>query len=624
MLNFLKAKWTFIGLEAPIVSWLIVAVLLVGTITYWIWLVRIFLILKASLASAAQSVTKIQDSYPETKRNGLPTQAYEEADQCFEKSRILKPNWDHFSQNLVSRIEERNQQDYFWATEDASKSFDESTVIGSRLNISFCQALPGIITGIGLLFTFIAILIALLDVKLVNNRVQGIELLIQGLSGKFISSIAALFLATIHLFIEKIAFNQLREQCHRLAQILDSLFPRLTNAKILEDVRMQVAEQTNAMRNFNSSLAPALKASINEGVSPMLSQMANSIEGLNQLLRQSEAQKQESITGSIEKLLQDLQTSLIESINKMSRAFTETLSTNAQAEFSQVIESLSGTASLLNGMNAQFANTQKGMAELIDLAKMSTHEQFREGRLQVENLTSKLDEMLAHMTQRFESNAATTAGAAQEIMAQANSWSTQNGAQIEQMMTAYKQQAASVEELRQAFTASLGNFTEAIGKHGAVMGEMRQITNHFSAIATSVKEAVKESHTTHQSLQQVAAHTKIQAEHLAEANNQQEKILAKATEQQEKMWRDLQTNLVNYKDTFGQVEKTAGALLNEINGHLKNYTETTHSSFQQLVNLADNHFSNATNKLGASVEELDEVLGDLADTLARIPQNGNR
>ena len=49
-----------------------------------------------------------------------------------------------------------------------------------------------------------------------------------------------------------------------------------------------------------------------------------------------------------------------------------------------------------------------------------------------------------------------------------------------------------------------------------------------------------------------------------------------------------------------------------------------HSSFQQLINLADNHFSNATNKLGASVEELDEVLGDLADTLARIPQNGNR
>ena len=239
-------------------------------------------------------------------------------------------------------------------------------------------------------------------------------------------------------------------------------------------------------------------------------------------------------------------------------------------------------------------------------------------------MTSDLGKMLTQMTQQFESNSATTAGAAQEFMAQANSWSTQNGAQIEQMMTAYKQQSAGVEELRQAFTASLGNFTEAIGKHGAVMNDMRQITSQFSAVAASVKEAIRETQATQKSLQQVAAHTETQAKHLAEANKQQEEILAKANERQEKMWRDLQSNLVNYKNTFEQVAKTAGELLNQINGHLKNYTDTTHSSFQQLVNLADNHFSNATNKLGASVEELGEVLGDLADTLARIPQNGKR
>ena len=128
MLNFLKAKWTFIGLEAPIVSWLIVAVLLVGAITYWVWLIRIFLILKASLTSSTQTVTKIQDSYPETKRNGLPTQAYEEASQCFEKADVLKPSWDRFSQNFIARFDERDQQDYFWAAEGASESFDESTV----------------------------------------------------------------------------------------------------------------------------------------------------------------------------------------------------------------------------------------------------------------------------------------------------------------------------------------------------------------------------------------------------------------------------------------------------------------------------------------------------------------
>ena len=376
MLNFLKAKWTLIGLEAPIVSWLIVAILLVGAIIYWAKLVRIVLSLKAILKRTNQSVALTRSHYPE-EINGLSAQAYDEVSQHFEQAGILKSCWQRFNQCLISRFDEHNNQDYFWASESATDSFSESAIIGSRINLSFCQSLPGIITGIGLLFTFIAILIALLDVRLVNNRVQGIELLIQGLSGKFISSIAALFLATIHLFIEKIAFNKLHKQCAQLAGTIDNLFPRLTNTKILEEVRLQVAEQTNSMRSFNSSLAPALKASISEGVAPMLNQMANSIEGLNQLLRQSEAQKQESITGSIEKLLTDLQTSLIESIGQMSRSFTETISSHAQTEFSQVIESLSGTASLLNGMNAQFENTQKRMDELIAQANRSTYEQFQ-------------------------------------------------------------------------------------------------------------------------------------------------------------------------------------------------------------------------------------------------------
>jgi methyl-accepting chemotaxis protein len=612
MLNFLKAKWTVIGLEAPIISWIIVATLLLGTIVYWLWLFRIFLGLRNTLVTANQRLAQTRSRYPEEKR-GLSPAAYEDVNQDLAKENALNTHWQDFSQTLICRSDERTQQDYFWRSESAANSFNEAALLNSRLNLSLCQSLPGIITGIGLLFTFIAILIALLDVKLVNNRVQGIELLIQGLSGKFISSIVALFLATIHLFIEKSFFNWLRKQIDTFTTSLDRLFPLLTNAQLMEEMRAQIAKQTDSIRNFSSDLAPVLKASINEGVGPMLNQMATSIEGLNQLLRQSEAQKQESITGSIETLLQALQTSLTESIDQMSRSFTQTLSTNAQTQFSQVIQSLSDTTTLLNGMNAQFANTQKGMAELIDLAKMSTHEQFRQGRQQIESLTAELGKLLAQMTQQLESNAATTTGTAQEIIAQANSWSKHNSGQIEQMMEAYKQQFASAEELRQAFAASLVSFTEAISKQGAVMSEMRQITTQFSAIASSVKDATKETQATQQSLQQVAARTETQAKHLAQANARQAE-----------MWSELQTNLDQYKNTFEQVGKAAGNLLNQINEHLKDYMDTTHRSFQELVKQADEKLGNAAGRLGGSVDELGEKLDDLTEILGRIPQNGHR
>jgi hypothetical protein len=90
-----------------------------------------------------------------------------------------------------------DDDDQFWGSESAEGAFNDANLIEPRLNRSFFIAIPGIVTGLGLLVTFLAILVALLGVKIVDNHVHGMETLIHGLSGKFVSSIAALAAATI-------------------------------------------------------------------------------------------------------------------------------------------------------------------------------------------------------------------------------------------------------------------------------------------------------------------------------------------------------------------------------------------------------------------------------------------
>jgi len=583
MLNLLKAKWVFFGLEAPILSWFIVIVLVLFMVGYWLKMYfGVFRPISKRIGLAKQKLAHMPKPNEMSNRTGLGAQSYDEVRSIFEQNEILKSCWQGFSKHLIRRS--REGSDFFWSGESAAESFGESALIGTRLNLTLCQALPGIITGIGLLFTFVAILIALLDVRLVNNRVQGIELLIQGLSGKFVSSIAALFLATIHLFIEKSAFHRLRNNCQQLVKTLDGLFPRLTLAHLFAEVRAQVAEQTNVIRTFNSNLAPALKASITEGVGPTLERMVVSIEALNQLLRQNEAQKQESITGSIEKLLKDLSDSLTGSITRMSDSFSNNLVGSAQTQFSEMRSSLSSTAALLNGMNDQF-----------------------------EGLTSRLENMMAQMSERLKSNAEVTTGAAKEILKQAGDWSDRSATQIEEMLKQHQQQVASVEKLRDAFTSALSNFTLAIERHSGMIRGLGETADRITKTVAAADQTMLGTQAAQKSLEQVATQTRIQAEHLAKANERQEEI-----------WRTLQSNLTRYTEAFTLVEKTAKSLLSEINDHLNNYTRTTHNGFQQLVEMADNHFSNATNKLGASVEELDEVLNDLADTLAKTRYNGTR
>src|SRR5262245_1915127 len=612
MLNQLKAKWVYFGLEAPIISWLIVIVLVVSMLGYWLYMYfRVFRPISRQIGSALRSLSIVAEPEEVAHNIGLEARRFDEIGQIFEQNTILKRSWQSFCKRLIRRPGERD--DFFWSSESADETFKESTLIGSRLNITWCQSLPGFITGVGLLFTFIAILISLLAARLVNDGVQGIEFLLQGLLGKFLASIAALFLATNHLFVEKRFFQKLGNKCRQLAQTLDDLFPRLTLVHLFEDVRSQVAEQTHAIRSFNSNLAPALKASINEGVGPMLGRMGESVESLNQLLRQNEAQKQDSITDSVEKLLNELSASLAQTIDRMSETFTKNLSGSAQTQFTEIKGALSSTADLLKEMNLQFASTQNGMKELIELAKLSTAEQFREGRAQVESMSIKLEELMERMSERLESNADATTGAAKDILNRANSWSAQSAAQFEQMLGKYQQQVTKVEELRDAFTASLRDFTQAIATHSGMIRGLGETAYRVTETVNAVNKTMLGTQETQKAFEQIASQTRIQAEYLAKVN-----------ERQEEMWRNIQANLNRYAETFSQVEGAARALLREINDHLNNYTKATHNGFQNLVEMADNHFSNATNKLGASVNELDEVLSDLADTLGRTRQNGAR
>ena len=161
-------------------------------------------------------------------------------------------------------------------------------------------AIPGIVTGFGLLFTFIAILFALLDVKLANKQFTGLDKLVSGLSGKFLSSIAALLAATIFLFCEKWFLHNLTKSLHELVVALDALVPRLTSAHLLNEIRSYMEEQSTAFKHFNSDLSIKLKQGVEEGMGPTRDRMVGAIEELNQVLRAVEAQK--SVTRNLSQI----------------------------------------------------------------------------------------------------------------------------------------------------------------------------------------------------------------------------------------------------------------------------------------------------------------------------------
>lgn len=130
----------------------------------------------------------------------------------------------------------------WFITRPIPECLPEEELVDSFYHSRFHESVPNILTALGLLATFVAILIALAgvtyNVRDAMRPVSGIDQLINGLSGKFLSSIIALILSVIFTFFEKkLCDRPLRNSYDALIKRCKDVLPFLTQSRILLDIQ---------------------------------------------------------------------------------------------------------------------------------------------------------------------------------------------------------------------------------------------------------------------------------------------------------------------------------------------------------------------------------------------------
>ena len=74
--------------------------------------------------------------------------------------------------------------------------------------------------------------------------------------------------------------------------------------------------------------------------------------------------------------------------------------------------------------------------------------------------------------------------------------------------------------------------------------------------------------------------------------------------------------MAQYQQTFTKVESSASTLLQTLEKNIVQHLELCKRGYESLVKVSDEHFASATQRLGASVDELSEYLQDLSDVMA--------
>lgn len=640
--EWLKSGWTVYGVKAPALIWSGAAALIAFTlfqlIRLW-WAVRRERRLHASLT---KRVDAIRQSHPRRPGDGLSMEAYDALGEAFQAAMPLEPAWLAYDARVLL-ARSRGGEDQRWAPMSADEAFSEEAVVDARINRSFYLAVPGLLTGVGLLLTFLAILIALFEVRIEDDQVIGLAGLIGGLSGKFISSIVALFAASLFLLVERSLFHTLSDSRWRLVRAIDGLVPRRTELAVLTSLNDQMEEQSVAMRSLNTDLAPKLNQSLSESMGPTLQRMAQTIDELNQHMRAAEAQKQESITGSVEGLLTRLEQSMTASLDRMGQQFADSLSGSTTRQFEETAQSLGGLARVLGDMNAQSQNTQAALTDLIGFARSSTQEQVALGRSQVEELTSVLRSLMAQMQETtgstlssmtaaltgvvhdlstkvtdlgaqmaatVEHSSAQATTAAAHVVEQASNWSQQNAAQLAALLERHQDQATRMEDLRGLLDGTIGQLRTSISEHSTLTAELRRTSGELGTVADRVAQSTEALRRIQEGLTQVAQLSATQVEHLSEANLRQQEG-----------WQRVQASMEQYERSFKEVDRAGSQMLTQLADHVRDYTQTTRQGFEKMVEVSNELISNAVSRLGGSISELDEHLSDLSDVLGRRRPN---
>lgn len=628
------------GIKAPWFSW-IAAVLLVCWPTYEI--IKLVLLYRRQ-ASVIKKLTidiqELQVKYPVKGSSGLTSLAIDQLNQLFVNTPSVVGVWNSFRSKLIFRhMNHDDDIEQVWQSDSASELFTEDAVLGSDFDKRQFHSIPGIVTGFGLLMTFVAILVGLWDVSIVGNKVTGLDNLIGGLSGKFVSSVAALLAATSFLILEKQFFHRLNKVRHLLINAIDSLLPRRSDSHILEEISQNIAEQTNAFRTFNSDLSLKLRNSFSESMGPTLERMVLAIDDLNQLtnsskaelleslkemnqlLKRSEETRQDSMSGQIEFLLRDLQKSLSDSINRMSSEFSKSLTGSTQDQFNKVAEAVGGTAVVLEGMNKQFSDSQVALQELITLAKQSTENQFSNGTVLIERMVDmiggtmvKMEEqitgMSAKMSSTIEGTAERSAETAGTIISEVRDLNEQTVKKFVETLQKHEQQLDRVDLLKKVLQDATGEFAEHVTGYNTINKDLKVVSQEANSALQLLAHSSKALKQSQDGFNEIAGLAMDKIHLLAESNDSQKEL-----------WEDIGNSMEQYKRTFSTVESSAASILANISDHLQNFSRTTQTHLNQTVTVANDHINTAVGQLGISIESLGDRLEDLNDIVDRIPRD---
>ncbi len=215
---------------------------------------------------------------------------FDKINSKLESNASLKHKWHEFKEHIIFLSDEESSQsdtntlkiknsiqpDFFF--------HEEVFLEGTNADLRYLDSIPGKLTSLGILGTFIGLSIgiagAMVDVSGNAITIESLIPLLKGASLAFMTSVLGVFLTIIFSHIEKRKIKSIRIELKKFVDYLEKSFKLITTEQIISEVHLSIQEQNKKFDGFSNELAVAIGNTLKDPLTKGISQIVDGMSSL--------------------------------------------------------------------------------------------------------------------------------------------------------------------------------------------------------------------------------------------------------------------------------------------------------------------------------------------------------
>jgi len=490
---------------------------------------------------------------------------------------VIEHYWSEFWETVVV-IKKGEGDSQLFNTLDAEYFFNEENLINNRVDRRYYNTLPSILTGLGILGTFLGLMMGLSQLDIGSSNpdqiLSGITGLLKGVTIAFSTSVWGILCSIIFNILEKKWTKELGNVVSDITKLIDELFDRKTTEKWLAEIHSESLEQTIQLKSFNDDLAlniaAELESVLDDKLKQSLDKLGEAITNLNNAGVQGISESIQKSAGAEFERVADIMKGVGDSMkttadygNKIQADLEDSLNKNIN-EFSDKIEEV-------------FKDITKTTGDQTELIK----NQINDLNTTTFDTTNKVAKLVEDLSEKFSNN--------------------------------MEQATLSINEERQSVGRLLSEVNVSIESMKELMTEAGLVADTFKDSSQPVKEAI--SFLTNQ----VKEMSRLQNDFMESSQNSTENWNS-SVEKMESMMSHLNTGLNDtkdlwsgYKDNFDNLREDLNSIFKAMDEGLIEYRKVTADGLQEHLKSFDDSMSSGMNALQGAIRNLSEVVEDFDD-----------